>query len=213
MENEFLLSLKEISLEVIIISILIFAFTMLIKWPIKKATSKLDENKRKATNTIIVFIPMILSFIFSTLYFGIFKKIWFSEKVFETMGSAYVLAFATYAVYSRIVILIKGAKNSNVVNDGLSKKAVAYIKQNIKTISNTIKVDEKNLEKVITEIEKLLSIREEISSNILFQDISQTERIDKQLCELDTQKIKLTNSLAEMRNQIKSYETTLNKGE
>ena len=39
MESEFLLNLREISIQAIVISILVFALTMLIKWPIKKASS------------------------------------------------------------------------------------------------------------------------------------------------------------------------------
>lgn len=214
MESEFLLNLKDISLEVIIISVLVFALTMLIKWPIKKATAKLEENKRKAVNTVIVFIPMLLSFIFSVLYYGFFEKEWFSTMAFETMGSSYVLAVAVYAIYSRIVILIKGAKKSDSnTNEDLSKETIAYIKQNIKAISKTLKVDEKNLTKIVTEIDKLLSIRNELTSNMVFQDIAQTEKLDNQLSELEKQKAELTNSIAEMQKQIENYQTTINKRE
>lgn len=51
MESEILLRLKDISIEAVIISIIVFGLTMLIKWPIKKSTSKLEENRRKAVNT------------------------------------------------------------------------------------------------------------------------------------------------------------------
>ncbi len=74
MENEFLFALKDISLEAIIISILVFGLTMLIKWPIKKYTAKFEENKRKSINTVIIFIPLILAYILSALYFGISKN-------------------------------------------------------------------------------------------------------------------------------------------
>ena len=112
MEGEFLLNLKEISIQVIVISILVFALTMLIKWPIKKATAKLSENKRKAVNTVIVFIPMLLSFVLTFLYYGLFEKIWFDTVIYDTMVSSYLIAVAIYAIYTRIVILIKGMKNS-----------------------------------------------------------------------------------------------------
>ncbi len=210
MENEFLLYLKGISLEVVIISFLIFVFTMLLKWPIKKVTSKLEENKRKAINTVIVFIPILLSFIFSSLYFGIFKNEWFSTKAFETMGSSYVLTIFAYAVYSRIIILIKGVKNTNF-NENLSKETIKYIKNNIKTISKTLKIDEKNLSDIVSKIEKLLTIKDEISKNLLFQDISQTEQINNELNELEIKKQDLSNSILSKQIEIQNYEMTLTK--
>ena len=76
MNNEFIFNLKNISIETIVISIIVFGLTMLIKWPIKKLTQKLEENKRKAVNTVIVFTPMILCFILNILYYGIFKNQW-----------------------------------------------------------------------------------------------------------------------------------------
>ncbi len=214
MESEFLLNLKEISIQAIVISILVFALTMLIKWPIKKATANFEENKRKAVNTVIVFIPILLSLLFSMLYFGIFEGKWFDVVVYDTMASSYVLAVAIYAIYSRIVILINGTKKSNIIDNvesDLSKETITYIKQNIKTISQALKIDQSNLENTITEIEKLLSIREEIKKNSLFQDIAQTEKIDTQLKELELKKKELTNAISEKQAEMKNYQKTLNK--
>lgn len=214
MESEFLLNLKEISYQVIVISILVFALTMLIKWPIKKATANLEENKRKAVNTVIVFIPMLLSFILSLLYYGLFEHSWFDIIVYDTMASSYVLAVAIYAIYSRIVILIKGIKGSAKTThleeeSSLSKETIAFVKQNIKTISQTLKVDQTHLESTITKIEHLLSIRNEIRNNTLFQDIALAEKIDKQLSELEAQKNELTNSISEKEIAIENYQKSL----
>ena len=213
MESEFLLNLKEISIQVVVISILVFALTMLIKWPIKKATATLEENKRKAVNTVIVFIPMVLSLIFSMLYFGLFEGKWFDVIVYDTMASSYVLAVAIYAIYSRIVIVIKGAKSttSTGVETDLSKETISYIKQNIKTISQALKLDQTNLEKTITEIEKLLSIRNDIKNNSMFQDIAQAERIDSQLSELETKKQELTTAISNKQLEIDNFQKTLKK--
>ena len=209
MESEFLFNLKEISIEVIIISLLVFGLTMLIKWPIKKATAQFTENKRKAINTVIIFIPMILSLLFSMLYYGIFKNQWIDPIVFETMGSAYLLAVAIYAIYSRIVNIIKGCKEGSETD--LSKETVSYIKQNIKAISKTLKVDEKKLTSVVTEIEKLLSMREEIIGNVALQDISSVEKIDNQINELKAEKETLTTSIDKMQTELAAYESTLTK--
>ena len=100
MDSELFLNLCNLSWEVALIAFIVFGLTMLIKWPIKKATSKLEENKRKAVNTVIVFIPMILSILLNGLYYGIFKHEWFDGIVFESAGSIYILALAIYAIYS-----------------------------------------------------------------------------------------------------------------
>lgn len=92
MESEFLLSIKHLSILEVVISLLVFTLTMIIKIPTKKATSKLKEGKRKAVNTVIVFIPIVLSFVFSLLYYGIFEKVWFDGAVLDTFASSYILA-------------------------------------------------------------------------------------------------------------------------
>lgn len=216
MESEFLLNLKEISTEVIVISILVFSLTMLIKWPIKRATANLAENKRKAVNTIIVFIPMFLSFIFSLVYYGLFEKIWLDTVVYDTMASSYVVAVAIYAIYSRIVILIKGLKKDNKTTDvsedaDFSKETVNFVKQNVKTISQALKVDQTNLESTIAKIEKLLSIRNEISTNTLFQDIALAEKLDNEISGLERQKEELTKSISEKQTEIDNYQQSINK--
>lgn len=186
---------------------------MLIKWPIKIATANLQENKRKAVNTVIVFIPMVLSLILSMLYFGLFEGKWFDVIVYDTMASSYVLAVAIYAIYSRVVIVIKGAKSSSLAETktDLSKETISYIKQNIKTISQALNLDQTNLETTITEIERLLSIRSYIENNSMFQDIAQAERIDTQLSELETKKQKLTTAISEKQTEIENYQKTLTK--
>lgn len=73
--------LKDFSWEVLAISFIVFALTMIIKLPIKKATAKLAENKRKAINSVIILIPIILSFVTTTLFFGIVNDVWFSFNI------------------------------------------------------------------------------------------------------------------------------------
>lgn len=212
MESEFILNLKEISVQAIVIAVLVFALTMLIKWPIKKATAKFDESKRKAINTVIVFIPMFLSLVFSSLYQGIFKKEWFKISVLDLLTTSYVLALTIYAFYSRVVILIKGSKSSSKKKqDDLSKETIKYIKGNIKTISKTLKLDEEKLGTILADIEKLLIVRDEVQGNLLFQDISQAEKIEKQLNALETEKQELTNEISAKKVEVESYKNTLKK--
>lgn len=211
MDNEFLLNIKDVSWEVIVISVLVFGLTMLIKWPIKKATSKLEENKRKAVNTVIIFIPMLLSLLLSALYYGLFHKQWFTSVVFDVMGSSYLFAVAIYAIYSRVVILIKGAKSSSTerATSDLSKETISYIKKNIKTISSTLKVDEKKLADIVGKIENLLTLKDEITSNTTLQDIASTENIQNQINDLNFQKQKLESSIAKAQTELSAYKNSI----
>ena len=216
MESEFLLNLEKFSIELIIISIIVFALTMLVKWPIKKATANLEENKRKAVNTVIVFIPMILSFVFSLLYNGTINNQWFNNNTYEMTAGAYILSVTIYAIYSRIIILIKGTKKTitsenETDNADFSKETINYVKNNIKSISKALKLDKNNLETIVLKIEKLLSIKSEITNNTSYQDIVLTENLDKQLVELESQRVALTNSISSKEKEIDNFENTLKK--
>ena len=211
MDNQILLNFKEFSLEVIIIAALVFGLTMLIKWPIKKYTSQFNENKRKAINTIIVFIPMVLSFLFSVLYYGIFKSKWLEICTLDTAASAYILAVGIYAVYSRIIILVKGSKDSET-NSNLSSETIKYIKSNVKTISKSLKIDEQKLKTITNEIEKLLLLRDELLNDTNLQNISATEEIDTKIKELNTEKLQLETSITKSQEEVLTYQNSLKKG-
>lgn len=208
MEGEILANLRGLTWQAAVIAILVFGFTMLLKWPIKKATAKLDEKKRKAINTVIVFIPMQLSFLFSLLYFGIVDKQWCNLAAIDTSISAYILAVGIYAFYSRVIILFKGVKKEN--SQDLSKEAVKIVKNNIKSISKALKVDEKSLNELAEKIDGLLSLREKLLQNNTIQDLPATENIDKQLEELSSQKLKLITEIEINKSQLDSLKS-LNK--
>lgn len=210
MDSEFVLNLKEISLEIVAIALLVFGLTMLIKWPIKKLTAKYDENKRRAINTVIVFIPMFLSLLFNALYFGIFKAQWFSTQAFDSMVSSYVLAVTIYAVYTRIVILIKGSKGQSTESN-LSKETISYIKKNAKTLSKTLKLDEQELEKIVLKVESLVKLRDELTSNIMLQDIPETENLEKQIKELNTQKNDILDKISKNQSELQKLQNSIKK--
>lgn len=69
MDEYFLYLIDNFSLEIFLMSLAVFALTMLIKIPIKKATSNLEEVKRQGINSLIIFIPLVLSFIVCLVYF------------------------------------------------------------------------------------------------------------------------------------------------
>ena len=130
----------------------------------------------------------------------------------DLLTTSYVLALTIYAFYSRVVILIKGSKSSSKKKqDDLSKETIKYIKGNIKTISKTLKLDEEKLGTILADIEKLLIVRDEVQGNLLFQDISQAEKIEKQLNALETEKQELTNEISAKKVEVESYKNTLKK--
>lgn len=213
MEEELIFNLKQTSLEAVIIGVIVFGLTMLIKWPIKKFTAKFDENKRKAINTVIVFIPMILSLVFNGLYFGIFKSTWFNAMVFDSMATSYLISVSIYAIFSRIVVIVKGSKTNSEDID-LSKQAIKYIKSNIKGLSKTLKLDEKKLSEIVSKIENLLTLKEEINNKPFLQEISALEKINNELKTLEIEKNELTTSINDSQSQIENYKKSLtNKGE
>ena len=212
MDSDFILNIKDISVNIVVIAFVVFILTMIIKWPIKRVTAKLDENKRKAVNTVIVFIPMVLSMILSILYFGIFNKIWFSMESFEVAISTYLVAVTIYAIFSRLVIVFKGMKNSSHENV-ISKESISFFKQTIKTISKALKIDEKKLDSVLTEINKIMSLKSEIESNAKLQNIAQIEQLDNTLSELESEKTEILNNISYREKQLCNYQKLLHEGE
>ncbi|MBQ3158779.1 MAG: hypothetical protein IJB98_03705 [Clostridia bacterium] len=212
MESEFLLSIKQISIIEIVISLLVFCLTMIIKIPIKKATNKLKENKRKAINTVIVFIPILLAFVLSLLYYGIFDEVWLGVNVLDTATSSYFLAVAIYAVYARIKSILRGNKEKDVETDSIgdfSAETIKFVKQNVKEISKFLKVEQEKLDSVLKEIEKLMKIKAELGENKMFQDIAGVEKINKQIEELESQKLEYINTIEEKQNELENYKNTL----
>ncbi len=209
MDSEILLYFRDMSIEIVIIALCIFGLTMLIKWLIKKATANLSENRRKSINTIIVFIPMLLSLLLNVLYSGIFKKVWFDSQVFESIGSCYIFAVLIYAIYSRIILIIKGIKREDSIN--YSKETISIIKNNIKNISASLKVDETKLNKIVLEIEKLLKLRDELNKDMSKENIEITETLDINIESLMSRKLILEDSIAKSKTKLLAYEDTINK--
>ena len=212
MENEFLLNINYLSLEVIIIAIIVFSLTMIIKYPIKKATAKLEENRRKAVNTFIVFIPMGLSFVLCLLYFGIFMDKWLDSFVIDTIGRCYLLSVCIYAVFSRILIIIKGAKNTDEGIEILlpKKETINTIKKNIENLSILLKVDKEKVQNIINEMEKLIETRKKLTCGVFLQNTVAIKEIDKKINELTNEKLTLDNSINKAQEELDAYQKTIN---
>ena len=90
---------------------------------------------------------------------------------------------------------------------------IALIKQNIQTISQALKLDKNNLEQIVKEIENLLSVRNQLTNNSLFQDIAFAEKLETQLNDLEKQKQQLSKSISEKELEIENYQKSLNNKE
>lgn len=198
MEYEIFNIFKNYTLEALLIGFGAFLLTYLIKLPIKKKTSTLEENKRKMVNIVIMFIPLVLSFIASVVYYGITERQWISLLVLDSTISSWLISLSLYAIVSRIWLVIKGIKSGKLqINSDLTKKTISYIKETIKTLNKENKTAEKSLEAITEKLTSLTQLRDlfcQGSSEILelnneISSLKETENEYKAQIESNTEKI------------------------
>lgn len=198
MEYEIFNIFKNYTLEALLIGFGAFLLTYLIKLPIKKKTSTLEENKRKMVNIVIMFIPLVLSFIASVVYYGITERQWISLLVLDSAISSWLISLSLYAIVSRIWLVIKGIKSGKLqINSDLTKETISYIKETIKTLNKENKTAEKTLEAITEKLTSLTQLRDlfcQGSSEILelnneISSLKETENEYKAQIESNTEKI------------------------
>ena len=198
MEYEIFNIFKNYTLEALLIGFGAFLLTYLIKLPIKKKTSTLEENKRKMVNIVIMFIPLVLSFIASVVYYGITERQWISLLVLDSAISSWLISLSLYAIVSRIWLVIKGIKSGKLqINSDLTKETISYIKETIKTLNKENKTAEKSLEAITEKLTSLTQLRDlfcQDSSEILelnneISSLKETENEYKAQIESNTEKI------------------------
>ena len=210
MDYEIFNIFKDYTLEVILIGLGAFLLTYLIKWPIKKATEKLDEKKRKAVNIVIIFIPLLLSIIASILYYGFAKDEWVTAMVFDSAFSSWIISLSLYAIVSRIWLVIKGISSGKIeVNSELTDEAIKYIKENIKSISKQLKVDEKSLTNIVSKIEELAKLRDLLTSDTINPDMEKIADVNTQITSLETEQQKLESDIENKKNILNGYNDKL----
>ena len=210
MDYEIFNIFKDYTLEVILIGLGAFLLTYLIKWPIKKATEKLDENKRKAVNIVILFIPLVLSVVASILYYGLAKDTWATLMVFDSAFSSWIISLSLYAIVSRIWLVIKGIAFGKIkVNSELTDEAIKYIKENIKNISKQIKVDEKSLTDIVNKIEELVKLRDLLISDTINPDKERITDVNSQISNLETEQQQLQTDIESKKNILNGYNDKL----
>lgn len=210
MEFELLKSLKDCTWQTLAIAFSAFLLTYLIKMPIKKWSSKLNEDKRKMSNTIIIFIPFVLSLIASILYYGLTKSNWFSLFVLDSAFSSWVCSLSLYAIVTRICIVIKGLKSgSSKVNNELTKDTIKYIKENIKTISHEVKSDKKDLSTIKDKLQTLLKLREQLTQDTVNPDQTKTYDVNCEINTLQEQETTINAKIQKSLSLIDGYKNQL----
>ncbi len=216
MDNELFELIKYISIESLCIAVIAFALTMLIKWPIKKFTSKLSEEKRRAVNIVIMFIPGLISVIISLFYYGIFKSNWATMSILNTGLSAWIISLTIYAIYERIVTIIKAIKSGKLeINSELASETINYLKSNLKNLNSSLKEKEKTLKNISDKLKSLNQIKIILESNVSNKDIAKLSDTNIEIQKMTNEENILQSEINETKSQIKNYTAKLyvKKGE
>lgn len=189
MEEYFLYLINNFSLEVFLMSLAIFGATMLIKIPIKRATSKLAEAKRQGINTLIMLIPLVLAFIACLAYFWITNRPILSLDYVSCSLSTCIMSITIYLIYARIAIIVKS------IASGKTKVTAEDVQNVVTDITEAIENKQENTSDEQTTKEKLNGIKDKINTLINF----------KQKLENDGGVQNIT-ALTETNNEIKHLE-------
>ncbi len=203
--EELLVYIKNFSLESIIIGLLVFGLTFVIKLPIKKLTKNLEENKRKAINTIIIAIPISLAIVINILYFGLCKNIWFTKLILDATLSSYAMSIILYTIYERLVAIFKSIINKSKNNDDMPLDKVNDVSQNdnnnfteaIKTTADEFVKDQSTIKEIKQELERLINLKQKIVSCFGSNSSIDTKTIDTKIDNLTAQKTELENKSEE----------------
>lgn len=202
--------LSNFSWEVLVVSVIIFVLTMFIKWPIKTATSKLEENKRKAINSVIIAIPVILSFVITPTFFGIVKDEWFSITIIENAITSCFLSISIFILYQRILIVIKGfISGKKSLNNDTIYETITTIKNDIKSLNLVLKTDENKLKEISKKILCLLNIKKEFEKSNECIDLVKLSETNIQIQSLTNEETQLEERINITKNQINEYELKL----
>ena len=204
MEYEIFNILKNYTLETFLIAMAALIITYLIKIPIKKKTSTMEENKRKMINTVIMIIPLIVSLIASIVYYGIVQHEWLSLLVVDSAISSWLLSLSMYAIVSRICIIIKGIKSGKLtINAELSKDTLDYIKKALKTLDKENKTTNKDLNDTREKLKSLTELRDLIASNESL-NLSQVSEMN-----VNINKLQVEQKISDNSNLISKYKEKL----
>lgn len=197
MEYDILNLLSEFSIETLIISTVIFLMTMIIKYPIKKSTHKVNETKRKTINSVIVLIPALLSTIITISYYKISYNLWFSPSILKIIISSWLLSLSIYSIYERLKLILV-----NFINKKSDDKLIQDTKKEIKSLLSKLKLDKESMSKLQKEID---FITNENKKNIESKNnLTTIFESNIEIANLNDKKISLEKEIKELQNKIKN---------
>lgn len=212
MEYEIFNIFKHYTLETICIAFCAFLLTYIIKYPIKKKTKSLEENKRKMLNIIIMFVPFIVSLLSSIIYYGITKKQWISLLVLDSAVSSWVLSLSIYAIVSRLCLVIKGIKSGKIkVDENIIKENVNYLKSAIKTLNKENEKAEKTLKSIAQKLTQLTQLRKILCENQKDFEIDKINEVNTEIEDLQKNKTNTEENIKTNNERILNYKDKLYK--
>lgn len=194
MENYLTYLLQNFSLEIFLMSVIVFTLTLIIKIPIKKATSKLDESKRSAINSVIVLIPLLLAFLSSLIYFLILKREILTLDFVSCSLSVCVMAISLHLVISRITKIIRGVMSGKIKTKEVIQEVSDIVEDACKN-SEASSSSQNSLDKIKTDIDILLGYKEELEKLGKETSITILTEIDNEIKKLESEEktLKTTN--------------------
>lgn len=189
--NDFIVNLNTISLEVFVGALIVFLLTMLVKLPIKKTTAKFDENKRKAINTVIVFIPLILSVVLCVGYYLVLGKKLYFESIITNGLSVYVLSLSIYAIFARLWVIIKSViSGKKSFNSTEIKAEIDEVKNSITNLSSKFDFNLTGLDEIVKKIDILKNLKKSMTVDENGLSLVTFEDIDSEIEYLEAEKAK-----------------------
>lgn len=189
--NDFIVNLNTISLEVFVGALIVFLLTMLVKLPIKKATAKFDENKRKAINTVIVFIPLILSVVLCVGYYLVLGKKLYFESIITNGLSVYVLSLSIYAIFARLWVIIKSViSGKKSINSTEIKAEIDEVKNSVTNLSSKFDFNLTGLDEIVKKIDILKNLKKSMTVDENGLSLVTFEDIDSEIEYLEAEKAK-----------------------
>lgn len=189
--NDFIVNLNTISLEVFMGALIVFLLTMLVKLPIKKATAKFDENKRKAINTVIVFIPLILSVVLCVGYYLVLGKKLNFESIITNGLSVYVLSLSIYAIFARLWVIIKSViSGKKSINSTEIKAEIDEVKNSVTNLSGKFDFNLTGIDEIVKKIDILKNLKKSMTVDENGLSLVTFEDIDSEIEYLEAEKAK-----------------------
>ena len=182
------------SLEFFLMSLIVFVLTLIIKIPIKNATSKLEENKRQAVNSVIILIPLLLSFVANLIYFLTVEKNVLSLEYVSCALSVFVMSISIYLIVSRIVKIVRGVMSGKVTLQEVGV-AIENVTQSLKREEGSV-VDDSNteLDKIKKSIDTLLNLKEKLESSKKDENLTILTEIEGEIKRLEEKEETLNNA-------------------